>query len=138
MGNPQIDRRTLAKGVAWSLPVVAVASAAPATASSPQTQTCPLVVSASGAKGNAQGSKTVTFTVTIVNSGDTTQNVVVTGLSGPHHADWSWPAGDTTFVAQPGQNTFTFTATRHDNSDGVCTLTYTACDAAQTVNAAIS
>ncbi|YAL84383.1 hypothetical protein ACMYYO_06135 [Dermacoccaceae bacterium W4C1] len=35
-----VSRRTLAKGAAWSVPTVAVASAAPAFASSPECQTC--------------------------------------------------------------------------------------------------
>lgn len=38
MGNESIDRRHLAKGAIWSVPVVAVVSAAPATAASPSPQ----------------------------------------------------------------------------------------------------
>lgn len=138
MGNPQIDRRTLVKGVAWSLPVVAVASAAPAVATSSAPGACSLVVTASGAKRNAQGTKTVTFTVTVVNSGDSAQTVTVTGLTGPQGSAWSWSPDDATFTAQPGSNTFHFTATRSDNSDGDCVLAYTACGAAQTATARIS
>ena len=38
MGNESINRRHLAKGAIWSVPVVAVVSAAPATAASPSPQ----------------------------------------------------------------------------------------------------
>ncbi|MEO7844878.1 MAG: hypothetical protein ABIR82_06035 [Nocardioides sp.] len=46
-GGTQISRRTVARGVAWSVPVVAVATAAPAFASSPGCQP-KLVLDAAG------------------------------------------------------------------------------------------
>lgn len=42
--DPYVSRRTLAKGAAWTVPVIALGAAAPATAASCATRTCPVVI----------------------------------------------------------------------------------------------
>ena len=66
-GAREIDRRTIAKGVAWTVPVVIVATAAPAAAASqPSTPTVSFTQKA-GSLNPATG--TITFSLTLTSTG---------------------------------------------------------------------
>lgn len=117
-GTRAIDRRTIAKGVAWSVPVVIVATAAPAAATSnPVLPTAVTLVP--GKSGN----------ITIaLDSGSPNPDVKITGVTGGG-VTWSSVDG----VAQRAVSTdskgcnLTFTLAQNSNGvlNGVVTVTFT-------------
>ena len=66
-GPARIQRRTLAKGVAWAVPAVAVASAAPAYAKSGRPPRIQILTAASSPGCAPEFSKGYTFTVRVSN-----------------------------------------------------------------------
>lgn len=114
----QVSRRTIAKGVAWSVPVVIVATAAPAAATSnPVLPTAVTLVP--GKSGN----------ITIaLDSGSPNPDVKITGLTGGG-VTWSSVDG----VAQRAVSTdskgcnLTFTLAQNSNGvlNGIVTVTFT-------------
>ncbi len=90
-GGTQISRRTVARGVAWSVPVVAVASAAPAFAASPGCK--PVVTFSTGScKCPGRSTKTQNFVYFL--------NICVTDAAGCT----TTPAGKTFTVVKVESN----------------------------------
>ena len=76
--EPQgIDRRTIAKGVAWTVPVVIVATAAPAAASSHDLG----AIAVGGTRGGTPQNRNVTITVSLA-AGTGTREVRIESLPG--------------------------------------------------------
>lgn len=97
----QLDRRTIAKGVAWTVPVVIVATAAPAAAVSRVDET---TVSATLNAG------TWKFTFTLTNSRAKTITVNILTLT-KNGATVATPSGMTSQAIAPGA-TYTWTFTK--------------------------
>lgn len=117
-GTRAIDRRTIAKGVAWSVPVVIVATAAPAAATSnPVLPTAVTLVPG----------KSGTITIAL-DSGSPNPDVKITGVTGGGVA---WTSVDG--VAQRAVSTatkgcnLTFTLAQNSNGvlNGIVTVTFT-------------
>ncbi|MDF2094119.1 hypothetical protein P0Y31_17350 [Knoellia sp. 3-2P3] len=68
-GAREIDRRTIAKGVAWTVPVVIVATAAPAAAASQPTFPTVSFTQKAGSLNPATGAVTFSLTLTSTGSG---------------------------------------------------------------------
>lgn len=117
-GTRAIDRRTIAKGVAWSVPVVIVATAAPAAATS--NPVLPVAVTLMPGRSG-------TITVAL-DSGSPNPDVKITGITG---GGVTWSAFDG--VAQSAVSTatkgcnLTFTLAQSSNSvlNGIVTVTFT-------------
>jgi hypothetical protein len=103
--GPAIDRRTVAKGVAWSVPVVIVATAAPAAAAS---QPPPVAVTSASASPKGQGGS-VHFTVGFDNPS------AATSLSITILPDDGWKPRPISLSVPAGQSTVTFAASRDKN-----------------------
>ena len=73
----EIDRRTIAKGVAWTVPVVIVATAAPAAAGSANPSPTTTFVSSTG----HQNGLSVNANFTLFFTGSASSTVEVTGLT---------------------------------------------------------
>lgn len=99
----QISRRRVAKGAAWSLPVVALGAAAPASAASCPTRTCPVVIAfgtpsgtvvsgtgttATYASATSWGPQTVTGTISNPNDGKAIGFRTTDPLSNTSAATW--------------------------------------------------
>ncbi|WP_446664499.1 hypothetical protein [Flexivirga sp. B27] len=131
-----VSRRSVAKGAAWTLPVVAFAASAPAASASTAT-TCSVTITGNGVKQNDQGDKTVTFSFTVVNNGSTAQAVTLVSIVGPANATWSGIT-PTSWQAAPGTSTQDVLVTRGNNANGDATITFHVCDGDQTVTAYVS
>ena len=118
-GVREIDRRTIAKGVAWTVPVVIVATAAPAAAASPVTTTT--FVSAMG-KYNGNSS---TATFTLFFSGSSASKVTITGVGSPGETWMAWPATAQSLVPSGTQLQLTFGANRPVKVNTAVTVTLT-------------
>lgn len=77
----EINRRTIAKGVAWTVPVVIVATAAPAAAASPTPAPKIGTPTVTSNKVGAVGAKRNEFTVSFTNSGTAQGRVEVLTMS---------------------------------------------------------
>src|SRR6476659_7520742 len=103
----ELDRRTIAKGVAWTVPVVIVATAAPAAAGSttPSTTT---FVSATG----RQNGLSVNANFTLFFSGSPSSTVVITSVTSTGDT-WTWPTAPLALSAgSKGQLKTTFQGSR--------------------------
>jgi hypothetical protein len=105
----EIDRRTIAKGVAWTVPVVIVATAAPAAAAS----------YSEGLVASKQGS-TWTFSLTLTNKSTSSSVIAVitqidrlrdTASTTLNPMPVITPSNSSTILAR-GSETFTFTQTQ--------------------------
>lgn len=114
-GAREIDRRTIAKGVAWTVPVVIVATAAPAAAASQNT----IFVSATG-KYNGK-SNNATFTLFF--SGSSTSKVAITAVTSLGEVWTGWIAGPQPLAASGSQLQLSFTANRPGKVNTAVTVT---------------
>ncbi len=121
MSSPQVTRRAVARGVAWTVPIAAVSVAAPAFAVSGPAPTA-VITSLCNCTSNGRKYRiTVTFTNTIAQSFDISTMSVASG-NNPTLA--VVPAGTFTLSAVPGATVVTFDFTRTNNSS-VLPLTFT-------------
>ena len=125
--KPLIKRRTIAMGVAWSVPVIVGAAAAPAVAaSSPgqQTQAGAQLGSTSAEKGEATGSnRQVTFILTFADVVGSS-SVVITSIDGG--GPWSTlPTPEVTVDPTHASATFLLSRPDTDNSTLTVTVHYT-------------
>src|SRR6476659_11069712 len=103
----EIDRRTIAKGVAWTVPVVIVATAAPAAAGSANPSTTTFV-SATG----RQNGLSVNANFTLFFSGSPSSTVVITSVTSTGDT-WTWPTAPLALSAgSKGQLKTTFQGSR--------------------------
>lgn len=126
MSSPQVSRRAVARGVAWTVPIAAVSVAAPAFAVSGPAPTA-VITSICTCTSNGQGRKyriSVTFTNTIAQSFDiSTMSVTSGNLSGLAVV----PAATFTLSAVPGATVKTFDFLRTNSSSALpLTFTFTA------------
>jgi hypothetical protein len=103
----EIDRRTIAKGVAWTVPVVIVATAAPAAA-------------ASGGVTLAGSRSSGTFTFTVTNDGSKPVKVVITNVS--PGANWEVPTSQQNI---PKGQSRSFSLADQSGGASVVTVSYT-------------
>ena len=126
MPSPQVSRRAVARGVAWTVPVAAVSVAAPAFALSGPAPTA-VITSICTCTSNAQGRKyriSVTFTNTIAQSFYISAMSVATGNISTLGVT---PATTFTISAVPGPTVKTFDFTRTNSSSALpLTFTFTA------------
>lgn len=115
----EIDRRTIAKGVAWTVPVVIVATAAPAAAGSANPSNTTFVSST----GHQNGlSSNANFTLFFTGSASST--VEVTGLTSAGDT-WTWPTGPLALSAgSKGSLKTTFTGSRARSTAATVTITF--------------
>lgn len=110
----EIDRRTIAKGVAWSVPVVIVATAAPAAAASGHITMTSLSGKVAGQSGNVQ------FKATFTNPGQ------ATALAISISPNDGWSPQPVTVSVPAGTNQVSFSATRDKSSTRTTyTISYT-------------
>jgi hypothetical protein len=110
----EIDRRTIAKGVAWTVPVVIVATAAPAAAASGDVHVQP------AATAGGQNGRTMTFTFDshLAVAG----TVSITGVS--DSSDWtSTTAGPTAIGARPATAQLTLQR-KNNKASSTTTVTF--------------
>ncbi|SER72974.1 hypothetical protein SAMN05216199_1013 [Pedococcus cremeus] len=113
-GAREIDRRTIAKGVAWTVPVVIVATAAPAAAASGSVQ----ITGLTGAFDPSTGGVTVTVVVSSTGAGNT-----ITFLSVSRGSS-STPVNQTKTLSRGSSNTFSFIAPTSGGVANTYVLTY--------------
>lgn len=117
-----VSRRTIAKGAAWSVPVVAIGAAAPLATASPTD--CPsgaTLVSASATGSGSNKTWTVTVTFTGLDIGTSySASISVTDSKG------TGGSGFTEFTATDTTQNHTFIAVRHDNGSttSITSITY--------------
>jgi hypothetical protein len=106
----EIDRRTIAKGVAWTVPVVIVATAAPAAAAVSPDPVIPMAVTLNPSGGN--GTITINF-----DNGSPNQSVRLKSVSGANET-WILDANsqNTTSSATAGCS-LTFTCGRRNSGN---------------------
>lgn len=122
-GGTQISRRSVARGMAWTVPVVAVATAAPAYASASQ----PVIIVGCGNAckhpGEGQNDKTYHFTFCFTNTTASSITVILTGMvvngvSGSVSPTSVVVAANTTVCAYVDAPNFS------DSANGVAVLNY--------------
>lgn len=117
----EVSRRTIAKGAAWSVPVVIMATAAPAAASS-HDQAAAVFITGTASKGGAGDNREVTFTLTFNAVG--TNTITVNSITG-----YTWTPVPLVLAIPEGQGTYvTFTALRDaggNNANTDVTISYT-------------
>ena len=129
MSSHQVSRRTLARGAAWTVPVVAIAVAAPAFAASP-TYTPTLTLMAGCRCGVGGGPvKPYRIDVTFTNTGGdtfavTNPDVIITGVDATNELLQVTPAQTNTLPTGIKKLTYTFTRGNNPSSDTV-TFEYT-------------
>lgn len=125
--NPQsgrpVSRRSIAKGAAWAVPVIAFAEAAPAASASTRA-VCSVTVTGAGVK--AVHGKIVTLSFTVQNSGAAPETVSFVSISGPANTTWSAPT-PANWQAAPGQSSQDVALTRSNNANGTATVTLLVC-----------
>ena len=121
-GTPLVKRRTVALGAAWSVPVIVLATAAPAAAASGDAPVVNATVVADKEPANQFGTKKVNFTMTLTNTGTGAGSVEV--LSVTSSATTGTTTGVPTTVTVPvgGSVPVTFSYTYEGNAG---TATYT-------------
>jgi hypothetical protein len=129
MSSPQVSRRTLARGAAWTVPVVAIAVAAPAFAASPSY--VPTLTLMAGCRCGVGGGpvKTNRIDVTFTNtSGDTfavtNPDVIIIGVDAANELLQVTPAQTNTVPTGIKTLKYTFTRGNNPSSDTV-TFKYT-------------
>lgn len=130
----RVSRRTVAKGAAWALPVVAFAEAAPAASASTVNQVCSVTVVGAGVK-QTRG-KNVTISFSVQNSGSVVENVSFASIVGPANVTWSGPT-PSSWPAGPGQSSQDVQLSRGNNASGVATVTLQVCGHSVPVNVSI-
>ncbi|NNG39325.1 hypothetical protein HJ588_08560 [Flexivirga sp. ID2601S] len=133
-GRDAVTRRTVAKGAAWSVPVVALAAGAPAASASPAT--CDVTLSVPGG-AKVPPEMTVGMDVTVVNNSGTEQTVTILSITGPNSGVWG-PTDPSTFPASPGTSTVTLNVSRSNNANGDATITYEVCGQTKTATFYVS
>ncbi len=106
MSSP-VSRRTVAKGAAWSVPIVAVGAAAPAMAASG----CTFITAVSGTHQN--GSGVVTLTITMQGIGAQITYFSATAGGANNSVDLSYPGAGTSQSASG--STITLVVATTDN-----------------------
>ena len=138
MSSHQVSRRTLARGAAWTVPMVAVAVAAPAYAASP-TYT-PALALMGGCRCGVGGGpvKPYRFDVTFTNTSSdtfavTNPDIIIVGVDATNEALQVTPAQTNTIP--PGvTKTLRYTFTRGNNpSTDTVTFTFTITNQTTTV-----
>lgn len=105
----EVSRRTIAKGAAWSVPVVIMATAAPAAASS-HDHDAATFVSGTASKGGARDNREVTFTLYFNTVG--TNTILINTITG-----YTWTPVPLLLAIPEGEGvSVTFTALR--DADG--------------------
>lgn len=116
----EIDRRTIAKGVAWTVPVVIVATAAPASAGSVNPSPATTFVSSTG----RQNGKSAKANFTLFFTGLVSSTVVVTSVTSTGDT-WTWPTAPLALSAgSKGQLKTTFQASRKRSTAATVTITF--------------
>jgi len=121
-GKPLVSRRTVALGAAWSVPVIVLATAAPAAAASGNAPAVAASVVADKDPANQFGTKKMNFVLTLTNSGSAAGSVQV--LSVTSDATTGSAVGVPTTVSVPvgGSVPVSFSYTYSGNAG---TATYT-------------
>ena len=115
----EIDRRTIAKGVAWTVPVVIVATAAPAAAGSANPSPTTFVSST-----GHQNGLSVKANFTLFFTGSASSTVVITSVTSTGDT-WTWPTGPLALSAgSKGQLKTTFTGSRTRSTAATVTITF--------------
>lgn len=132
---PPVSRRAVAKGAAWSLPVVAFAASAPAARAWVTADVC--VVDITGVGVKTVNGKTVTLTFSTQNYESSARQVTIVSVAGPANTEWSAPS-PASWQAAPGISTQQVTLTRANNANGDAVVTLLACGANTTTSAYVS
>jgi hypothetical protein len=118
-----VGRRTVLKGAAWSVPVVAVVGATPALAVS----NLKLTVTEITAKRPSKGSKYVDFTISVSNTNSV--SVDITDISFATNTGWDAYTDEVTdLVGASGTATFSFRGKEGNASDAFSQLVFTLVD----------
>jgi hypothetical protein len=104
----EVSRRTIAKGVAWTVPAIIVATAAPAAAASAPT----VFVNATGQWNGKSGN--VTFTLFF--TGSSTSKVTITSVTSSSGAWTKWPATEQDLTTSGTQLQLSFIAKAESTS----------------------
>ena len=80
-GTPLVNRRTVALGAAWSVPVIILATAAPAAAASGAVPVVNATVVADKVAADKFGTKTMNFVMTLTNTGTAAGSVEVLSVT---------------------------------------------------------
>ena len=116
----EIDRRTIAKGVAWTVPVVIVATAAPAAAGSVNPSPTTMFVSSTG----HQNGLSVKANFTLFFNGSPSSTVVITSVTSTGDT-WTWPTAPLALSAgSKGQLKTTFQGSRARSTAATVTITF--------------
>jgi hypothetical protein len=118
-----VSRRALARGAAWSLPVVAFAEAAPAADASTTHQACSVTVTGAGVKQTKDKAVTVTFSAHNLGAART---MTIVSIVGPANASWSAPS-PASWTADSGQSSQDVIFSRGNNATGSATITLLVC-----------
>jgi len=124
MSAPQVSRRSVARGAAWSVPLVAVGVAAPAFAASGATvrATAIAVCQCTG-----QGTKKYALTVTFTNSTASLVNLTNVVISESSNTIMNQNSTIGAVSAGPATTALTFYFNRQSNgANGTFTITYNA------------
>jgi hypothetical protein len=131
MSAPQVSRRSVARGAAWSVPLVAVGVAAPAFAASPGAGATVTVLGGCRCGTGGGTTKPYRLDVTFTNSSTftfeiTDPTITVSGTAGDGVALQTSPAQSNLVPPSPPDTVLRYTFTRGSNptSDQV-TFTYT-------------
>lgn len=137
-GAVDVDRRTVNRAMAWSVPVVMAAVAAPAATGSQPTPPTVTATPGTGTKGGSANARYVDFAVDFTSD----QAVTITLMSLTPDDKWSalpgetWP--DRIVSLAPGGNHVTFRLKRNGNASGTYTLTYAVTGVSGTQSVAIT
>jgi hypothetical protein len=124
MSAPQVSRRTVARGAAWSVPLVAVGVAAPAFAASGSTVN---VTSLTVCQCVGQGTKKYALTVTFSNSTASSVNLTDVVVTESSNTIMNQNSTVGTVDAGPTTTALTFYFNRQSNgANGTFTITYNA------------
>ncbi len=119
-----LGRRSVLKGVAWSVPVVAVVGATPAMAVSNAKL---LVTKISAVRTTASPRKVVTFTISVSNSNSI--SIDITDISFTTNEGWGTYTNKITPIVDANDvQTFSFSATDSDASVATTKLIFTLVD----------
>jgi hypothetical protein len=134
--KPLVNRRTVALGAAWSVPVIVMATAAPAAAASGVGNRSALLATATGEKGEAVGlNRQVSFILSfgsIVGS----NSVAITSIDGG--GPWAGvPTAAVTIDAAHTSAPFSVTRPDTDNSTLTVLVHYTVNGVAHTVSVSV-
>lgn len=121
-GTPLVSRRTVALGAAWSVPVIVLATAAPAAAASGGAPVVAATVLADKVAAHKFDTKTVNFTMTLTNTGTAAGSVEVLSVTSDATTGTTVGVPTTTIVPVGSSVPVSFSYTYEGNAG---TATYT-------------